>query len=138
MYGETEYSPETHRQYDFILLPAWEIAKVGTLSVDLFINKNSLGEMQADAVLNYVALITKATRYFFHMNHDITPNTFVDGQIGLLSSEYPVSQEQFKLLFRYPDLGHLFMSGYMDFNMDIFAYLYERKKKEEFLGKNSD
>ena len=61
------------------------------------------------------------------MNHDNVP-AYVNGrETGLLSSEYPVPEDQFKLLFRYANLGDfLFHEGQADFRMDIFLYLYER------------
>ena len=94
-------------------------------SIDLFPNKDSLGEMTAESVGH----IARATRYFFHMNHDLYPNLY-DGDVpGLLAHEYPVPSEQFKLLFRYPDVGHLLGLGGIDYSMDIFLYLYERRRE---------
>lgn len=127
LYGEDSYSPSRHRDYDFILMPSWEIAHVGQLTVDLFINKNSLGEMNEGAARNYVDRIAQSTKYFFHMNHDLVPNTFADGQKGLLGHQYPVPMDKFKLLLRGPDWGNLLAESSWDFNMDIFTYLYERK-----------
>lgn len=93
----------------------------------LFINKNSLGEMDREAVRNYVHCIAQATRYFFHMNHDRVSADVSGPGTGLLGSEYPLPADQFRLLFRYPDVGHfLFHEGEADFRMDIFCYLYER------------
>lgn len=97
-------------------------------SIDLFVNKNSLGEMTREAASNYVRQVARSTRYFFHMNHDITPNVYDDRQRGLLGHEYPVPPDTFQLLLRYPDLGHLLGQGHLDFGMDIFQYLYERKQ----------
>jgi hypothetical protein len=127
LYGEGSYSASCHKDYDFILMPSWEIANVGVSTVDLFMNKNSLGEMTQPAVRNYIKKISDATRYFFHMNHDSVPNIFADGQKGLLGYQYPIPMDQFKLLFRGPDLGHLLSENYLDFNIGIFAYLYERR-----------
>lgn len=126
LYGEDQYSLDSHAKYDLIFMPPWEIEKVGSSSVDLFINKNSLGEMEKSAVENYIKWIAQATRYFFHMNHDVIPANVSDQATGLRGYEYPVP-ENFKLLFRYPDLGHfLFHEGRPDYRMDIFVYLYER------------
>ncbi|MDO8525144.1 MAG: putative sugar O-methyltransferase [Candidatus Omnitrophota bacterium] len=126
LFGEGDYSSEKHGQYDLIFMPAYEICKIDELSVDLFINKNSLGEMTKEAVVNYIYHITRATRYFFHMNHDIRPNVYSNNDRGLLGYEYPVPADKFKLLFRYPDIGHILYQGGVDFNADIFLYLYER------------
>lgn len=128
LYGEEDYSPSMYKKYDLIFMPSYEICKIGQSTVDLFINKNSLGEMTKDAVYNYITYISRATkRYFFHMNHEITPNIYSNNERGLLGFEYPIPMDQFTLLFRYPDIGHLLYQGFLDFNMDIFVYLYERK-----------
>lgn len=130
LYGEEEYSSVSHEKYELIFMPSWEITKVGPSTVDLFINTNSLGEMTQTAARNYIAYITKATRWFFHMNHEITRNTYDDADQGLLAYEYPVPMDKFDLLFRYPEMGHLLFQGFLDFHMDIFLYLYERKNSK--------
>ncbi len=128
LYGEAEYSGSSHEKYDMVFMPSYEICKIGSDTVDLFINKNSLGEMTKEAVYEYIKYISKATKgYFFHMNHDIRPNTYYDDSRGLLGYEYPVPADQFKLLFRYPDVGHMLYRGFLDFDADIFIYLYEKK-----------
>lgn len=127
LYGEEPYTTATHARYDLIFMPPWEMAKAGERTVDLFINKNSLGEMDKNSVNAYLRGIARATRYFFHLNHDVVPARIGDHQVGLLAHEYPVPADQFRLLLRYPDLGHLlFHEGEADFGMDIFLYLYER------------
>jgi len=65
------------------------------------------------------------------MNHDIHPNIYSDSNRGLLGYEYPVPMDKFKLLFRYPDVGHMLYQGKLDYNMDIFLYLYERRYNRE-------
>jgi hypothetical protein len=127
LFGEAEYSEQQHEQYDLIFMPSFEMENLGQRSVDLFINKNSLGEMTREAAANYVNLIVDSTRYFFHMNHDNFPNRYLDTSLGLLGYEYPVPEDKFKLLFRYPDIGHILHKGGLDFDMDIFFYLYERR-----------
>jgi hypothetical protein len=127
LYGEAEYSSAAHEQYDAIFMPSYEIVKLAPQSVDLFMNKNSLGEMTRESVHAYIEHIARATRYFFHMNHDRFANIYDDRKPGLLAHEYPVPLDQFKLLFRYPDIGHLLGRGGVDFGMDIFLYLYERR-----------
>jgi hypothetical protein len=127
LYGEDEYSPAAHDRYDAIFMPSFEIEKLAARSVDLFLNKNSLGEMTAESVRAYIAHIARAAHYFFHMNHDLYPNLYEGDVPGLLAHEYPVPADQFKLLFRYPDIGHLLGFGGIDYTMDIFMYLYERR-----------
>jgi putative sugar O-methyltransferase len=127
LYGEGEYSEKAHDQYDLIFMPSWEISKTGKNSIDLFMNQTSLGEMTKEAVTNYVDHIVGSTKFFFHMNHDVYPNIYVDGERGLLGHEYPVPKGKFKLLFRYPDIGHMLFHGGIDYSMDIVLYLYVRR-----------
>ncbi|MFH1879112.1 MAG: putative sugar O-methyltransferase [Candidatus Omnitrophota bacterium] len=127
LYGEDAYSEKSYKMYDMIFMPPQEIEKIGENSVDLLVNKNSLGEMTKEAVENYMRYILKATKYFFHMNHDIYPNYYGHEERGLLGYEYPI--DNFKLLFRYPDISHMLYLGGLDFHQDIFLYLYERKKQ---------
>lgn len=128
LYGEEGYSIEAHEKYDLIFMPSFEISKVKERSIDLFINKNSLGEMTKEAAINYVNYVSKVTKgYFFHMNHELYPNVYNNNEKGLLGYEYPIPLNEFTLLFRYPDIGHMLYQGFLDFNADIFMYLYERK-----------
>ena len=128
LYGEEDYSSDAHKKYDLIFMPSYEIQKIGKSTVDIFINKNSLGEMTKEAAVNYISYISEAAKkYFFHMNHEIKPNVYSNNERGLLGYEYPVPNDQFKLLFRYPDMGHMLYQGFLDFDKDIFLYLYERK-----------
>ena len=108
-------------------MPSYEIEKAGKSSIDLFINKNSLGEMSRDSVNNYIEYISRSTKYFFHMNHELYPNVYSDNSRGLLGYEYPVPMDGFKLILRYPEMGYMLHRGHIDFNMDIFMYLYERR-----------
>ena len=129
LYGEAEYGPEVHEGYDLIFMPGFAIPRLGTDTVDLFVNKNSLGEMTREAAGNYVAHIARATRrYFFHMNHEARPCRFAGGDYGLLGHEYPVPADRFRLLMRYPDLGHMLYQGGLDLAQEIFLYLYQRRE----------
>ncbi len=126
LYGEQEYSQGQHKKYDLIFMPSWEIVKPGENSIDLFINKNSLGEMSKNAAINYVDNIARSTKYFFHENHEVYRNTYSNDSSGLLGYEYPVPKDKFKLLFKYPDIGHILYQGGVE-GIDIFLYLYERR-----------
>jgi len=127
LYGEEKYSIEKNNIYDLIFMPSYEITKLQENSIDLFINKNSLGEMTSDVVRNYLQYICKSTKYFLHMNHDINRNKFDDGAEGLLGHEYPIDAKKFDLIFKYPDLGNLtYFDGTLDLESDIFVYLYKK------------
>ena len=126
LYGEDEFNKEALRKYDLIFMPPWKIKKTQEYSIDLFINKNSLGEMTKEAAEANVFHICKALKYFFHMNHEHYRNHYSNGTKSILNEEYPISKKM-KLLFRYPDLAHLFYQGWLDYGMDIFLYLYEKR-----------
>lgn len=128
LYGEGVFNHESMQQFDLIFMPSFEIERLASDSVDLFVNKNSLGEMTREATTNYIHHICRATKsYFFHMNHEKKVNIYTDGKRALLGFEYPVSKEKFKMLFRYPEIGHILYHGNTNMDMDIFLYLYQRK-----------
>jgi hypothetical protein len=127
LYGEAAYSQAAHDQYDLIFMPSYAIGSAGHSSIDLFVNKDSLGEMTKDAVTNYLGAIMRATRYFFHVNHDVAPAVYADHDRGLLGYEYPIPPETFRLLCRYPDISYVESQGGVGFQLDRFVYLYERK-----------
>ncbi|MDB3989811.1 putative sugar O-methyltransferase [Pseudomonadales bacterium] len=130
LYGEDEYSDKSHSEYELIFMPSYKIENIGQNSVDLFMNRVSLGEMSSKTAINHVHHITNSTRFFFHMNHDVFPNKYSDNSSGLLGYEYPVPKDKFKLLFRYPDFWHMIYKGGLDYYMDVFSYLYERRVDE--------
>jgi hypothetical protein len=122
LYGEGPFALDGH---DLVFMPPWVLAELGPQSVDLFVNKNSLGEMTAAAARNYVRLIADSTRYFFHLNHERFRNDFGGGERSLLASEYEVP-EALKLLLRLPELGHGLVPDSVGGGSDIYLYLYER------------
>ncbi|NJL53845.1 putative sugar O-methyltransferase [bacterium] len=125
LYGEEKLNSSSVHSYDLIFMPSWEIESLVEDQIDIFINKNSLGEIEPTAACNYVAQISRATkRYFFHMNHEFIRNHYDDGSSSLLAYEYPVPSEKFTLLMRYPDIGHTLYKGFVDYGADIFFYLY--------------
>ena len=127
LYGEDKFSKDFYNKYDLIFLPNYEIEKIKNKNIDLFLNKNSLGEMHKDVVKAYLNIITNCSKYFFHMNHEKWVHTYEDGTSGVLASDYDVPKNKYKLLMRYPDLGHLIYDGGINYNHDIFFYLYEKK-----------
>lgn len=127
LYGEDEFNSGSLKNYDLIFMPSFEIEKLEESTIDLFINKNSLGEMEKNASENYIRFILSSTNYFFHMNHDIYRNIFSISSSSALSHEFPVSSKNFDLMFRYPDIWHMLQNRKIDFYMDIFMYLYKRR-----------
>lgn len=127
LYGEKVFRSSDTKIYDLIFLPSFEIEKLKDNSIDLFLNKNSLGEMNPDLAMHFINNICRVTNFFFHMNHENTKNIFEKNIKSLINSEYPINNKKFKLLFRYPDLGHLLYTGRLDLvNSDIFMYLYKK------------
>ncbi len=127
LYGEGKFSSAAYEDFNLIFMPSFEIENIGQNSIDLFVNKNSLGEMTSEAAKNYLYFILKSTKYFFHMNHEIYRNIFSTESKSSLNHEFLMTEESFQLLFRYPDIWHMLQNGKIDFYMDIFMYLYKRK-----------
>lgn len=128
LYGEKEFSKNDLNDYDFIFMPPTEIKKMQDNSVDLFVNKNSLGEMKKETANYYINEINRCSKNFFHMNHNRIRNKFENGEESLVSSEYPVDNKKFDLVFDYPDLSHFIYTGTYDENNDIFMKLYKSKQ----------
>lgn len=127
LYGEKEFSKNDVHDYDLIFLPPTEIKKMQDNSVDLFLNKNSLGEMRKETADFYLKEINRCAKIFFHMNHNRIRNTFENGEKSLISSEYFIDGKKFDLVFDYPDLSHFIYTGRYDENNDIFMKLYKSK-----------
>lgn len=131
LYGEAEYHPRLHAEYDLIFLPSWEIQKLDNDCIDLFLNTNSLGEMRMDAACNYLKHICRSARYLFHLNHETKTNIFSEDEgRSLVAAEFPIPPEQFRLLMRYPDLIQRSFGDKFGWNEDMFFYLYEKKGPE--------
>ncbi len=126
LYGEASYSSASHDAFDLVFMPPWVAESIGDDTVDLFINKNSLGEMEADAARNYVRIISRSARWFFHMNHERLRNDFGGGSRSLVASELGVPLDRFRRIVRYPEIGHATLQPFLGAESDIYLYLYER------------
>jgi hypothetical protein len=125
-YGEKEFNKNVENDYDLIFLPPWEIEKLRDNTIDLAINKNSLGEMDPETAHNYLKHIHRTSKYFFSMNHEYFRNHFSDGKKSLINREYNLDGK-FKELIRYPDLGHLiYERNKLDYDSNTFFYIYEK------------
>ena len=126
LYGQKSFSKDLVSKYDLIFLPNWEIDKIQDDSIDIFINKNSLGEIDPDSAKNYISNIHRTSKYFFSMNHEFMRNEFENGKYSLINKEYNVDNK-FKILIRYPDLSHLvYENNKIDFDQDIYFYIYKK------------
>jgi len=125
-YGESKFNNKIANDYDLIFLPPWEIESLENDTINLAINKNSLGEMEPKTAKNYLNQIHRTSKYFFSMNHEYFRNHFTDGQKSLVNREYNLDRK-FKELIRYPDLGHLIHEGNkIDHDSNIFFYIYKK------------
>ena len=125
-FGEGNIGSDTLKNYDLIFLPSWEIEKINDDSIQLVVNKNSLGEMDPNAAENYLKHIHRISKYFFSMNHEFFKNKFNNNNTSLINSQFNKNRN-FKELIRYPDLGHLiYKNNKINFKSDIFFYLYEK------------
>ncbi len=125
-YGEDEFNDKVKNDFDLIFLPPWEMEKLDTNSVNLAINKNSLGEMDPESAKNYLKHIHRTSKYFFSMNHEYFRNYFNDGKKSLINREYNLDKK-FKEIIRYPDFAHLiYETNRIDYNANTFFYIYEK------------
>lgn len=129
LFGEKKFEKKDLDNFDLIFMPPIEIKKMEENSVDLFVNKNSLGEMRGETAKFYIEKINFCSKIFFHMNHNRIRNNFENNEKSLISSEYPISKEKFNLIFDYPDLSHFIYTGRYDANNDIFMNLFKIKSK---------
>jgi len=129
LFGEKEFQKSDLENFDLIFMPPIEIEKLEENSVDLFVNKNSLGEMKSETAKFYIEKINFCSKIFFHMNHNRIRNKFENNQNSLVSSEYPIDIKKFDLIFNYPDLAHFIYTGRYDSNNDIFMNLFKMKTK---------
>jgi hypothetical protein len=69
LFGET---PDNTVVYDLVLMPHFCFPELGSDSVDLVFNSNSLSEMRADTAGEYLKQIGRVCRrYFMHINHNV-------------------------------------------------------------------
>lgn len=126
LYGQEKFSKNILQDYDLVFLPSWEIENIGEDTVDMTINKNSLGEMNPKTVKNYLKNIHKISKYFFSMNHEFFRNKFSENSYSLINKEFNLDNN-FKELIRYPDISYLaYKNNKIDLDSDIFFYIYEK------------
>ena len=127
-YGHQKFDEKLVKEYDLFFLPSWEIEKLKDDTVELTINKNSLGEMEPDTAFNYINQINRISKYFMSINHETYRNKFDNNKYSLINSEYN-KENNFKELLRYPDIGHLtYENNKINLDSDIFFYLFKKTK----------
>jgi len=125
LYGENSINDKLTKDYDLVFLPNWEIEKIKENEIEIVINKNSLGEMDSNAAKNYINHIHRISKYFFSMNHESFRNE-IDGNFSLINEEYNL-ENKFDEIIRYPDLSHLIEWNKINFESDIFFYIFKKK-----------
>lgn len=104
------------------LLPAFCLEDLE--NTDIFVNKNSLGEMASSTVDLYVQQISRTTNTLIHINHEFSPAQH-EGELGVPAHSYPIEEARFRHLVRYPDFASLSFDGW-NLKQDIFINVYQR------------
>jgi len=129
LFGESNNNRSIPDNVDFIFMPPCGIDLIENNNVNLFLNECSLGEMTPSVAENYLVKIDLVTKdYFFHMNHENYRNTFHDNEKSLIAPEYLEYLNNFKLVFKYPEMKHmLYPYASLDEKSNTFWYLFQKK-----------
>jgi len=86
--------------YDMILMPNFELPRLAPDSVDLFVNTNSLSEMEYHTVEEYISQVARTCKlYFFHENSDREIPKGA-GHVEVPSSKFPIPDDAFKRIYK--------------------------------------
>lgn len=117
LYGEIDIENDNLESYDAILMPNFEIEKMGNDSVELVFNSYSLAEMSHETINNYINIINRISKkYIFHLNHTKYSSMSAD--------DFPIDDNKFKLVHRVSAKWNMAIN----FAMDEFEFLYQSKK----------
>ena len=117
LYGEIDLEKDNLEPYDAILMPNFEIEKMGNDSVELVFNNYSLAEMSHETINNYINIINRISKkYIFHLNHTKYSSMSAD--------DFPIDDNKFKLVHRVSAKWNMAIN----FAMDEFEFLYQSKK----------
>jgi len=117
LYGEIDIENDNLESYDAILMPNFEIEKMGNDSVELVFNSYSLAEMSHETINNYINIINRISKkYIFHLNHTKYSSMSAD--------DFPIDENKFKLVHRVSAKWNMAIN----FAMDEFEFLYQSKK----------
>ena len=97
LYGEEP----TEDNYDYILMPHFELPNLSDDSADVFVNFHSLSEMNLDTVKEYMRHISRATKgYFYHENsiYPIVPLGSIGELHEIVANQFDVPTDRFTLL----------------------------------------
>jgi putative sugar O-methyltransferase len=127
LYGEAPFDESSLEEYDFLMLPSFEIVRLPNRRVDLFVNEDSLNSMGAATCQRFVQEICRTADAFWHRNTEATRFAFADGTSSMIPREYPIPEDQFRRLVRYPDINRLMCDGRLNFENDMCWYYYTRR-----------
>src|SRR5690606_33431886 len=110
LFGEYEDLPSALERHDIALLPGWEVTRLPPRA-DIFINKNSLGEMAEPLSRLFIEECTRRADAFWHLNHESFRYDFGGDVHSMLNGEYPVPAD-YRLVYRNLDsISAIFASG---------------------------
>ncbi len=116
LYGEVDVGTLNPDDYDIVLMPNFEIARMQNGSADLVFNSYSLAEMSVEAVDNYLCHFNRmSNKFIFHINH--TRDSVVK------ADQFKVDLNKFELVYRAPALWNMARN----IEMDEFEYLFKNK-----------
>lgn len=117
LYGEANLDEVNIGDYDFIIMPNFEINKMKAKTADLVFNSYSLAEMSTETINTYIkAIMHFCKKHFMHVNH--TTNS-----LSYSADDFGVDLNQFDLISKNKALwafGRTRLS-------DEFEYIYTRK-----------
>jgi putative sugar O-methyltransferase len=117
LFGEDDFSAESIRKYDIVVMPSFEISNIPSNSASLAFNSYSLAEMSKETIDIFIAefmRIIDQKGYFLHVNHN--KNSLV------VADDFGVNPAEFKLLSKTPALWNKGRNS----RMDEYEYLYRK------------
>ena len=114
---------KTIEEYDVILCPNWSIDNLPANSVDVFLNTFSLSEMSFPVIQKYLEKITTSCRHYFLHNNMDREGVVNEGHERTPASQYPLPENQFKLLYKHYDL---FQQKHSGRDGDYREFLYQK------------
>lgn len=103
LYGEEP----TESDYDYILLPHFELPNLPDNSADVFVNFHSLSEMDLDTVDEYMKHITRATKsYFYHENsmYPVIPVSELGDLHEIIATQFNIPDYKFTRIYMMPNV----------------------------------
>jgi putative sugar O-methyltransferase len=115
LYGEEDLCHITLRDNSLVLMPNFELHKLGGNIAAVVFNSYSLAEMSAEAIKEYINQLGRiGGRYFFHVNH--TTRSLVS------ADDFGIEQQGFSLMYRNPALW----TRGRTMSVDECEYLYKK------------